>query len=88
MELLSDVLETGSSIRADRTQQVETGVERKTANCGLHCAKFYENSFILKKTQEIIKVEIDKRLDIRDDVDGPILQGAVVRLLASGSRVT
>ena len=50
MELLSDVLETGSSIQADRTQQVETGTGRKTANCGFHCTKFYENSFILKNS--------------------------------------
>ena len=57
MELLSDVLETGSSIQADRTQQVETGTGRKTANCGFHCTKFYEDSFILKKTQEIINIE-------------------------------
>ena len=88
MELLSDVLETGSSIQADRTQQVETGTGRKTANCGFHCTKFYENSFILKNSGNHQHRENYKRLDIRDDVDCPILQRAVVRLLASGSRVT
>ena len=88
MELLSDVLETGSSIQADRTQQVETGTGRKTANCGFHCTKFYENSFILENSGNHQHRENYKRLDIRDDVDCPILQRAVVRLLASGSRVT
>ena len=89
MELLSDVLETGSSIQADRTQQVETGTGRKTANCGFHCTKFYENSFILKNSGNHQHRENYKRLDIRDDVDCPILQRAVLlRLLASGSRVT
>ena len=75
MELLSDVLETGSSIQVDRTQQVETGTARKTANCGFHCTEFYENSFILKNSGNHQHRENYKRFDVRDD--GPILQRAV-----------